>query len=179
MMLLIIVVSQFVEHIGENAFEDIAEDAIIHVVAGSYAEQYCKDHNLKYDHKLDKELAQAIENILIEREAEAERKRQEEAERLRREAAERERRAKEEAQRREREEQRRREAEEEKRRKEEQLAVRRARYDQLMAMIAEQSRIIRENTGWFGEQAKIRRATKEQKHRLEALLAEEFPNGRP
>ena len=172
-------VSQFVEHIGENAFEDIAEDAIIHVVAGSYAEQYCKDHNLKYDHKLDKELAQAIENILIEREAEAERKRQEEAERLRREAAERERRAKEEAQRREREEQRRREVEEEKRRQEEQLAVRRARYDQLMAMIAEQSRIIRENTGWFGEQAKIRRAAKEQKHRLEALLAEEFPNGRP
>ena len=70
-------------------------------------------------------------------------------------------------------------AEEEKRRQEEQLAVSRARYDQLMAMIAEQSRIIRENTGWFGEQAKIRRAAKEQEHRLEALLAEEFPNGRP
>ena len=43
-----VVLPESVTFIGENAFSSCAEDLIVTVPAGSYAEQYCKDCHLQY-----------------------------------------------------------------------------------------------------------------------------------
>ena len=120
--------------------------------------------------------------ILLTPEQEAEQKRKQEEEerrkleyeeRCRREAEERARKAAEEAER------RRKAAEEAERKRQAELAAKRAHYDELQKNISGQERIIADNRGWFGEQAKARKAAKEQLAILQAQLAREFPNGRP
>ena len=59
------------------------------------------------------------------------------------------------------------------------LAEKRNRYDQLIKQVADQNRIISENRGWFGAQAKARKAAQSQLATLQAQLSREFPNGRP
>lgn len=163
----------------------------LHVYAGSWAERYAKENNYPA-------------TIMLTPEQEAEQKRQKEAEaRRRRETQERRRREAEEKRKREAEEaekKRKAEAEEaEKKRKLEaeveerirrameelerkrqaELAEKRARYDAIMAAIALQNRIIAENKGWFGAQAKARQAAQQQMLALQEQLTREFPTGRP
>ena len=98
-------------------------------------------------------------------EAEAERKRmEEEAERKRKEEeAERKRKAVEEAE----------------RQRQAELVAKRARYDEISNAINLQMQIIAQNKGWFGAQAKARKAAQEHLATLQAQLAKEFPKGKP
>ena len=89
-------------------------------------------------------------------EAEAERKRKEEE-------AERKRKAVEEAE----------------RQRQAELVAKRTRYDEISNAINLQMQIIAQNKGWFGAQAKARKAAQEQLTTLQAQLAKEFPNGKP
>jgi hypothetical protein len=59
------------------------------------------------------------------------------------------------------------------------LAEKRKRYDQIMKQIADQNQIVSTNRGWFGVQAKNRKAALQQIEMLQSQLAHEFPNGRP
>ena len=59
------------------------------------------------------------------------------------------------------------------------LAEKRNQFDQLIKQIADRNRIISENRGWFGAQAKARKAAKAQLATLQEQLSREFPNGRP
>lgn len=59
------------------------------------------------------------------------------------------------------------------------LAEKRKRYDQITKQIADQNQIVSANRGWFGVQAKNRKAALQQIEMLQSLLAREFPNGRP
>ena len=59
------------------------------------------------------------------------------------------------------------------------LLEQRARYHELSRAIAEQHRIIDQNKGWFGVQAKTRKTAQEQLELLQAQLQKEFPNGKP
>ena len=76
------------------------------------------------------------------------------------------------------EEKTRKEAAEVERKRLEELAAKRTRYDEISKRISEQERIIAENRGWFGAQAKARKAAQQQLSELQAQLAREFPNGR-
>ncbi len=53
------------------------------------------------------------------------------------------------------------------------------RYDQLSQNIIQQKKIIEKNSGWFGMEAKTRKAAQAELSLLEKLLLEEFPNGKP
>lgn len=175
--------SQSVKKIGKNAFSSLAEEVTFHTVPDSYGEQYCKDNHLKYDYNLDSTLVEQLGETLKKQVAEAERKRRDAEEvarfqELQRARAE----AEAERKRKEEEEYRRRAAEEAEvteRRRQEQLAAVRVRYEQLTAKIAEQEQIIDQNKGWFGIQAKNRKAAQEQLRILQAQLAQEFPKGKP
>ena len=59
------------------------------------------------------------------------------------------------------------------------MEAKRSRYLELTKAIQQQKRIIAQNKGWLGSQAKARKAAQEQLSTLQTQLAEEFPNGRP
>lgn len=59
------------------------------------------------------------------------------------------------------------------------LAARRNHYNEISQAISLQMQIIAQNKGWFGAQAKARKAAQEQLSVLQAQLAREFPNGKP
>ena len=61
----------------------------------------------------------------------------------------------------------------------EELAARRARYDELSSAIVLQLQIISQNKGWFGAQAKTRKAAQKQLEILQVQLNNEFPDGKP
>ena len=134
----------------------------IYVYSGSYAEQFAKSKNMRI-------------HILLTPEQEAEQKRQKEEvdRRQREEAQEQARKAAEEAER------QRKAAEAAEQHRLAVLEEKRRYYDQLMTQIAEQNQIISENRGWFGVQAKNRKAAKLKLEALQIQLAHAFPNGRP
>ena len=168
------------ERIGDFFVLGLSDKPTLHVYSGSYAESYAK-----------KEGFPIVVVLTPEQEAEQKRKQEEEKrrkreyeERCRREAEERARKAAEEAERRrkaeaEEAERRRKAAEEAERKRQAELAAKRAHYDELQKNISEQERIIAVNRGWFGEQAKARKAAKEQLAVLQSQLALKFPEGRP
>lgn len=59
------------------------------------------------------------------------------------------------------------------------LAQKRKSYDELEAAIARQEKIIAENKGWFGAQAKARKAAQEELNLLKAKMIRQFPLGKP
>lgn len=159
---------QSINKIGDHALL-WSGSPTLHVYLDSYAEKYAKENNLPVKILLTPE--QEVEQK--RKQEEEERRKQEYEERCRREAEERARKAAEEAER------RRKAAEEAERKRQAELAAKRAHYDELQKNISGQERIIADNRGWFGEQAKARKAAKEQLAILQAQLAREFPNGRP
>ena len=70
-------------------------------------------------------------------------------------------------------------AAEEKKRQEERLVAARARYDELSKKIRQQEEIIAQNTGWFGAEAKARKAAQNELRSIESQRRSEFPGGRP
>lgn len=159
---------QSLNAIGDMAFHACFK-VVLHVYSGSYAEQYAKDHELPFIVELSPE--QEAEQ---KRQQEAIRQQREYEEQCRREAAECERRAAEEEA-----ERRRQAAEKAELQRQAELAARRARFDEISSAITAQMQIVAQNKGWFGSQAKARKAAKEQVDILQQQLAREFPNGRP
>lgn len=177
-------------HIGDLAF-NMCNKAVLHVYSGSYAEQYAKENNMNVIVKLtpEQESEQKRQQEAIRqqreyeeqcrREAEEQKRRTQEEEqreyeeRCRREAAEREQKAAEEAER------RRQAAEKADLQRQAELAARRSRFDEISSAITAQMQIVAQNKGWFGAQAKARKAAKEQVDILQQQLEREFPNGRP
>lgn len=164
----------FIKHIGEEAFYGIHDDAVFHVIRGTYAERYCQEMGYTYDNKLDPELLRILQTIIRARKEAAEQKRKEEAaiaERKRQEeAAIAERKRQEEA------------AIAEKKRKEAAIIAlrqRHQRYQEIADAIAETMDVIEKNKGWFGNQAKIRKAAQARLLQLQEQMAREFPTGKP
>ena len=69
--------------------------------------------------------------------------------------------------------------EEAERQRQAELVAKRARYDEISNAINLQMQIIAQNKGWFGAQAKARKAAQEHLATLQAQLAKEFPKGKP
>ena len=153
-----------VREIADDAFSECQR---ITVCKASYAERFFEERNFS-----NVQVTLTKEQLEAQKQEEERRKREYE-ERRRREAEERARKAAEEA------EQRRKAAEEAERKRQVELVEKRSRYDALQKNISEQEQIIAENRGWFGAQAKARKAAKEQLASLQAQLNREFPNGRP
>lgn len=178
-----IIVPESVADIARGAFVNCPE-LYLDTMEGSYAAKYGAQNSIpvktdglygqrpEISEKVEAARLAAAEAERIRKEEEARRQREYE-ERCRREAEERERKAAEEAER------RRKIAEEEERYRLAVLAEKRNRYDQLIKQVADQNRIISENRGWFGAQAKARKAAQSQLATLQAQLSREFPNGRP
>ena len=156
---------------------------------GEHAEgETPKERMMRLSRKILEAQGSSVETEAEGKEEEAEHQRAEEVERKRKEeaaAADRIRQmvhamAEEERKRKEEEAERKRKEEEaERKRKEEELAARRALYSTLAEQIGEQTLIISKNKGWFGTQARLRKAAKQRLAELEAQLAREFPNGKP
>lgn len=141
-------ITPFIKEIGEDAFSYISEDAVFHVIKGTYAERYCQEHGFTYDYKLDQDLLGKVQSIVHARKQQVEKKRREEEMK----------------------------AEQERQRI---LAAQRARYTEIEQAISLQLKIIGQNKGWFGEQARARKAAQEQLAHLQGQLAKEFPQGKP
>lgn len=71
-------ITPFIREIGEDAFSCISEDAVFHVIKGTYAERYCQEHEFDYDYKLDPDLLKKVQAIVNARKQQMEKKRHEE-----------------------------------------------------------------------------------------------------
>ena len=71
-------ITPFIREIGEDAFSCISEDAVFHVIKGTYAEQYCQEHGFTCDYKLDPDLLRKVQAIVYARKQQMEKKRREE-----------------------------------------------------------------------------------------------------
>lgn len=137
-----------------------ASEPTLHVYSDSYAEKYAKENDLRT-------------KIIPSYQRDAELKRRQEEEECRQREYE------EQCCRESEEEHRRKSAEEEEAKRQHMLAEKRVHYNEIRQGISKQERIIAENGGWFGEQAKARKAAQQQLAILQDRLAREFPNGRP
>lgn len=59
------------------------------------------------------------------------------------------------------------------------LRQRHQRYQEIADAIAETMDVIEKNKGWFGNQAKIRKAAQARLLQLQEQMAREFPTGKP
>ena len=71
-------ITPFIREIGEDAFYNISNDAVFHVIKGTYAERYCQEHEFDYDYKLDPDLLKKVQAIVNARKQQMEKKRHEE-----------------------------------------------------------------------------------------------------